>query len=690
MPTTPPARPDRSPPPAPPAPRIVGAAGALLLATLATLAALAACAPSSAPRPGTAPPPAPAAGPLVMISWDGAGDAAVDRLLAEGRLPHLAALARRGVAAQHSETSFPSKTAPGHATIWTGAPPAVHGITANRVALEPGGPHTVLEGRSGFDAAALRAEPLYVTAARAGRRVVVLSATQSYPPEPHLEALRAAGVGTDRFLSLSGFEHRVAGPRTLDADDWAPAGDGWPAAEAGPGARELTFEVGDCGAPCRFYALPFDDPADPTAGWDRLRVRRGSRRPERALSEIVLAPRPASSRDLSAWSPPLPVRRGDLEGNTFLRLFELAPDGSRLALYQRSVHALRGAHTPAQRAAYLRACPGFHDNPFPFYEGGGFGTPLPLGGDGRAERRALELVAFDLEMAAAGTRFALAAWRPGALFHYTPMSDGAGHTWWGLLDPANPLYDAATAERMWPFYARVLELQDAWLGAVVDAAGPRATVALVSDHGMAGVGRYLYLNRVLEDAGLLVRGHGGEPDLSRSRAVAPFPELGVRVSSTAWRDGIVPAEERAEVVDAAAAALLAVVDPATGEPVVRRVIRSRQAVGMGLPAPPVGADLYVDPAPGYYPREEPAPHAVGPCRLPWGEGHHGFPPERRSMHAIFYAAGPGLARGVALAPVRHVDLAPTLARAAGLPAPARATGRVLRRALATDAAAPAP
>lgn len=51
---------------------------------------------------------------LVVISWDGAADWVVDRLLAEGRLPHLAALAARGVAAEYSVTTFPSKTAAGH------------------------------------------------------------------------------------------------------------------------------------------------------------------------------------------------------------------------------------------------------------------------------------------------------------------------------------------------------------------------------------------------------------------------------------------------------------------------------------------------------------------------------------------------------------------------------------------------
>jgi arylsulfatase A-like enzyme len=52
------------------------------------------------------------------------------------------------------------------------------------------------------------------------------------------------------------------------------------------------------------------------------------------------------------------------------------------------------------------------------------------------------------------------------------------------------------------------------------------------------------------------------------------------------------------------------------------------------------------------------------------------------MSAIFYATGPGLKRGHELAPIRHIDVAPTLARLLGIPAPAQSCGQVLEDALA--------
>lgn len=63
-------------------------------------------------------------------------------------------------------------------------------------------------------------------------------------------------------------------------------------------------------------------------------------------------------------------------------------------------------------------------------------------------------------------------------------------------------------------------------------------------------------------------------------------------------------------------------------------------------------------------------------------GQHGYEPSLQdlpnnvNMRAAFMAAGPGIRSGVAVANVRAIDLAPSLAFALGLPAPANASGQV--------------
>ncbi|HVL40398.1 MAG TPA: alkaline phosphatase family protein, partial [Fimbriimonadaceae bacterium] len=47
---------------------------------------------------------------VVLVSWDGAADWVVDRLLAENKLPNLARMAKQGAAAEHMLAVFPSKT----------------------------------------------------------------------------------------------------------------------------------------------------------------------------------------------------------------------------------------------------------------------------------------------------------------------------------------------------------------------------------------------------------------------------------------------------------------------------------------------------------------------------------------------------------------------------------------------------
>ena len=72
------------------------------------------------------------------------------------------------------QPAYPSKTAVGHASIFTGTWPDIHGVSNNAVPLLPRsekGPDKTIRG---FDGAALQVEPLIVTAARQGKRVVSL------------------------------------------------------------------------------------------------------------------------------------------------------------------------------------------------------------------------------------------------------------------------------------------------------------------------------------------------------------------------------------------------------------------------------------------------------------------------------------------------------------------------------------
>ena len=74
----------------------------------------------------------------IVLAWDGAVPAFVHELLGEGKLPNLAKLIAGGAFADDVIAGFPSKTAPGFASLVTGAPPSVTGISGNRVTMTYG------------------------------------------------------------------------------------------------------------------------------------------------------------------------------------------------------------------------------------------------------------------------------------------------------------------------------------------------------------------------------------------------------------------------------------------------------------------------------------------------------------------------------------------------------------------------
>src|SRR5215510_815422 len=134
----------------------------------------------------------------IVLAWDGAVPSFVHEMLRSGQLPNLEKLIAGGAFADDVITSFPSLTAPAFATLWTGAPPRFTGISGNRVPRLPRSQFTILESTNAFNNALLQAEPLWVSAERAGRRVVV-----THVP--------LGGVKSDRGVHVQG-SRGVPGP----------------------------------------------------------------------------------------------------------------------------------------------------------------------------------------------------------------------------------------------------------------------------------------------------------------------------------------------------------------------------------------------------------------------------------------------------------------------------------------------
>ena len=143
---------------------------------------------------------APPARPVVVLCLDGSADEYLDAALARGRMPHLQRISVTGFRG-FARGAMPSFTNVNNASIVTGVPPSIHGIGGNFFYDTHSGQEVMMNSAS-----FLRCETLFPAAARAGRKVVVVTAKEK------LRDIFAAGL-----ISLGGiaFSSEKAGQATI-------------------------------------------------------------------------------------------------------------------------------------------------------------------------------------------------------------------------------------------------------------------------------------------------------------------------------------------------------------------------------------------------------------------------------------------------------------------------------------------
>lgn len=608
----------------------------------------------------------------VFVSLDGAAALLLDDAVRRGVMPQLARLRAAGAVAKGSIPALPCQTAASHAALYTGAWSDRNGIGGNELSV-PGA--SILDQASGYASTHLSAEPLWVTAARQGLEATVVSATQVYPFEPFLGEKRFDRNYGWRLTLLDGYENSEAKDAVYDAADLdlRPATDWVGTLPRHQGAlRELALEV--AGTPVA--GLLYDDPEDPTRGFDTLYLGPG----KRTAAGVTLKPSPArEAPDTSAFAR-LRVRQASGESAVYFRLFALAPDAAQILLYRSAPHLLR-SNRPRVEAAALDGAGGFVGNGAQrLYEDGALGAPLWQGGDGGAERRYLETVSLVVRQFTRLTELGLERTPWDVLFTYLPYPDEALHLWLGRLDPELPGHDPVQAARLRPLLDQVLSLCDGFLGRIAELGGERTILAVVADHGQVATDRVVRPNAALAAARLLALDARGQVDLSGTRALYA-PGGFVLINRAARPGGIVlPAQEDA-VRSAVARALTGIRDPQTGAAVVQDVLDPRESRAAPVFGGRTGGDLYLSLSSRYRVSSSLRGDTV---ELAAPKGDHFSNPDRPWVQAAFALAGPGVAAGVDLGVVRQIDIAPTLCALLGIDPPAHAVGEVLKRALGRD------
>jgi predicted AlkP superfamily phosphohydrolase/phosphomutase len=599
----------------------------------------------------------------IVLAWDGTVPSFVHQLAREGKLPNLAKLIASGTLADDVMAGFPSKTAPGFASLITGAPPRLTGISGNRVPREPRADYTILDSVDGFSAAPLLADPIWAAAQRAGKKVVI-SHVPSFAAENSENTVRFHGysmiAGRDGIVTP-----RMSKPQPATSWNKLPASDA--------PALEISFGVGAS----RFFGLLLDDPADEQVGYDTLILTR-SRDGEDI--EVKLKSNSAGPAGELFWSGPTEVKTtGERNASVYFRLFELRGDASDFFLYftrparatVSPAHVLEGAGTTV--GSFIG------NGASVLYQQGRFGRTIPSGGSGSAEARYLETVTFAQHQLMETNRWALAHIPWDLFFAYTPFPDESEHLWRGYLDPTLSSYRKEIADRLRPFLEQVYKTSDDHLGLFLANLPAETIVALISDHGMQAVTKRFAINLLLQQHGLLVIDEQGRVDLAKTKILYPSINNGyLLINSIDRKSGIVAAEDRGELARQTGELLMEVHD---GDRPVVKAIYDAEAHGaeMGIGGP-AGGDIYIELVPGYDfdPRTTPGPliMQVEPY------GTHGANPEQTSMRTLMLFNGPGIAAGRRLHDVRIIDFAPTLSALLDFPAPRNSFGRVLHEVFA--------
>ena len=600
----------------------------------------------------------------ILVSFDGFSEQRVREYTDSLSAPNIWSMLRDGVCAESVRPAFPSVTPAGHASIWTGAYPKVNGVSASSDGALPLQSTTILDWIDGFSPRALRAEPIWIAAARQGKSVYSHMATQSPQPpgyeptnlpSPDLESARAratAALARPNVEVVNVYNDLVAPARAVRS------------------TSEMTWAFGSEGDSLRAQIL--DDSTVAVA-----LVRDPLRRMTVRLAPVdTTNPR---GRPLARFfSEPLRV---DLARGrrtfVYFRLFELSHDHSRLLLYVSEARVIQ-ANRPEIAAAYDSAVHGVLGNGGGrVMERGELGPRVPHGGDGTAEYRYMETAELVTRQFMRGTEWGRRTYHPELQTDYTPYPDEALHTFLGYADPGTPNVSAAARENAARMLKRVYMLIDIRLEQLrrLASSEPNTRLFVTGEHGMRPTWLMFKANVALREAGILRTDSAWNVDLAHTQAAATRGGW-ISVNRIGRKGGIVPKDSVEAVLARVERVLLAQRDSA-GKPIVTAIYRAASALGDSLGiGGPTGGDLYFGLAPGYYWGPITTGAMVVPLNNPMGE--HGFPSVDRDMQPLGCMLESSAA-GKRIGVIRSIDFAPSVAAWLGISPPAQARGRAVWR-----------
>jgi len=559
---------------------------------------------------------------VVLISWDGSRTDLVYDLMDAGQLPHFSFVAENGLRAEYAQSIDPSLTAAAHNSISSGSFPTHTGIVSNSFHVTGDDFYWY---RVGFDEQMTDAEPIWVTASKAGLTTAAVFFVGGSPSHPQQLADYTIGYGKEDAYSKQWNVSLAA------ADGWSDVPDSYSPALAGDFTIQNVSKV---------YLYVTDSTDDSTENYDTVTLnteQTGANAQSLKQNEwgtLILLPRAYAGADFliqNITSESVTLYHSDVEHNS------ASPKELLDALTEQ------------------------------------FG-PFPAGADSYAfehgwitEEDLLYLLERQSTYMAEVAAWVYQTYQPDLLFTWQDPFDSAGHQFL-MTDPRQYYYSPEMAKIYHGYYERAAQIADHSLGIFLDAIDlDTTTLMMVGDHGMAPIHSRVYINTILENAGLLTLDSQNSVVLSQTKAFAICSGGAVHVyinlEGREKGGGTVPPDEYEDIQNEIIDLLTELTDPETGEAVFQRVLPRASLANLGLASDNSG-DVFAQAVPGYHLDGWRGNDEVFEQADFYGQ--HGYDSTLPEMHTIFITAGSGVpASGETIPPVRIVDYAPTIAEILG-------------------------
>jgi len=617
----------------------------------------------------------------ILIGLDAATLDLIDKYSKEGVLPNITALMEEGTTTE-AFCCLPPATSVNWNTVSTGAYPGTHGVVSMAMANPRDQPDKY---ESGFSSKHCLAEHIWDAAEGAGKKVILLKYTTSWPPTIK------NGIQVEGYADPDTSIHFIS-PKTVYTEQKNEVPYIFGATKA-PGKKcFMSFQIKPHPAN-DWYNLPksFSEPLEtelilkPIEGASKTVFVLLIDRHRKGYDTIVISPRKNTEErwaelsvgQFSPWiTEKFQTSKGEVEGIFRFKLYALSPDATRIRLYRSHIWPTSGWTYPYSLATELTKEIG------PYYDIAGTTWVIGhwLGGPGRGNKEEMEFLidefGYQKDWLGKAANYLMSNHEWDFFATQLHAIDLINHAYYRFINPEDPL--SRVANKM---IREAYRLSDKYVGEILKQTDDETFIVVLSDHGYIehNTQGSVNINQLLATNGLLyykeielgdecdesADGKRKIPiiDWSRTKAYESGNFVWINLKGR-QPNGIVEPSEYEDLRNEIVRLLESANSPLNPvDKFTHIVMKKEDAEIFGLWGDRVGDIVYF--AKAWY-------HG----------GHHGnFNTTRGkygSMRAVAIFKGPGVKKGERLKrPIFLVDIAPTIAHVMNIPTPKNAEGRIL-------------